>query len=313
MRDPYDPGRDTYSPLEAAAVEYAVRQRRARRRGRRQRRQGAPREPWELRQLPGGAAARDRGQRDRARRHGARLLEPRSPSTTTSPLPARTIFSTLPRALTQDRVHVLRCRATRTAARLEFRRGEGTSFAAPQVAAAAARPPSASDPQLRPDQVAARSRRARPPTRTPTRAACAARSAATRSPAGACSTSRRRSAHSTLPLPDADRFEPNDERRDRRSRSGAARASGSRRRSTTGTTRSTSTSVKLRRGQRLVARRPRARAARTRISSSGSPARQRVGGAAADPRLPRRAVHVARLGRADPATARGRAAGTTSR
>ena len=79
LRDPKNPSRDTFSQLEAAAVQYAVAK-------------GAlvvaavgndelaPATPWPYASYPGGAAARDRRQLDRARRTPC----PASPTATRS-------------------------------------------------------------------------------------------------------------------------------------------------------------------------------------------------------------------------------------
>ena len=88
-----------------------------------------------VRELAGGSAARARRQRRRARRLGARLLEPRR-SSTTSPRRARTSSrrsrSTSPAASRVPRAGLLAVRPE------EYRSADGTSFAAPQVTAAAA-------------------------------------------------------------------------------------------------------------------------------------------------------------------------------
>ena len=151
MRDPYDSGRDTYSRLEAAAVEYAVKH-------------GvlvvaavgngdkAPHAPWEYANYPAAlphvigvsAIAHDGTVPDFSNRD--RVFNDIA-------APGQDIFSTLPHALTQDRVGCVlqgysECGPT------QFRRGEGTSFAAPQVTAAAAILLGVR-PQMRPDQVTA--------------------------------------------------------------------------------------------------------------------------------------------------------------
>jgi len=151
MRDPYDSGRDTYSSLEAAAVEYAVKH-------------GvlvvaavgngdkAPHAPWEYANYPAAlphvigvsaishdGSVPDFSNRDRVFNDIA--------------APGQDIFSTLPRALTQDRVACVP-QGYSECGPPEFRRGEGTSFAAPQVTAAAAIL-LGERPQMRPDQVTA--------------------------------------------------------------------------------------------------------------------------------------------------------------
>ena len=78
VRDPHDPGLDTYSPLEAAAVQYAVSKGvlvvaavgNARQRSER---------AVELRRLSRSPPARPRRQLAEPRRNGAELLEPRLP------------------------------------------------------------------------------------------------------------------------------------------------------------------------------------------------------------------------------------------
>jgi subtilisin family serine protease len=150
MRDPYDSGRDTYSRLEAAAVEYAVKH-------------GvlvvaavgngdkAPHSPWEFANYPAalphviGVSAiaydgtvPDFSNRDRVFNDIA--------------APGEDIFSTFPRALTENRV-ACALKGYSECGPPEFRRGEGTSFAAPQVSAAAAI--LIGESPLRPDQVAA--------------------------------------------------------------------------------------------------------------------------------------------------------------
>jgi subtilisin family serine protease len=151
MRDPYDSGRDSYSRLEAAAVEYAVRR-------------GvlvvaavgngdkAPHAPWEYANYPAAlphvlgvsAISRDGTVPDFSNRD--RVFNDIA-------APGEDIFSTMPQALTADRVGCAlqgysECGPT------QFRRGEGTSFAAPQVTAAAAVLLGVR-PEMRPDQVAA--------------------------------------------------------------------------------------------------------------------------------------------------------------
>jgi subtilisin family serine protease len=133
VRDPGDPDGDTYSPLEAAAVRYAVDK-------------GvlvvaavgnadnAPTEPWGYAGYPAAlphvlgvsAIARDGtvpNFSNRDRRHNDIAA------------PGEEIFSTLPRALTKPGCQP---QSYSDCGPMEFRRGEGTSFSAPQVAGAAA-------------------------------------------------------------------------------------------------------------------------------------------------------------------------------
>ncbi len=136
VRDPRNPDGDTYSPLEAAAVRYAVSK-------------GvlvvaavgnadnAPTEPWGYAGYPAAlphvlgvsALARDGSVpnfSNRDRRHNDIAA------------PGEGIFSTLPRALTSELRPGCLLQGYSDCGPVEFRRGEGTSFSAPQVAGAAA-------------------------------------------------------------------------------------------------------------------------------------------------------------------------------
>ena len=135
MRDPYDSVRDTYSRLEAAAVEYAVKHDvlvvAAVGNG-----DKAPHSPWEFANYPAAlphvigvsAIASDGTVPDFSNRD--RVFNDIA-------APGEDIFSTLPRALTEDRPGCV-LKGYSECGPPEFRRGEGTSFAAPQVTAAAA-------------------------------------------------------------------------------------------------------------------------------------------------------------------------------
>ena len=151
LRDPGNATRDTYSRLEAAAVEYAYAR-------------GAvlvaavgngdqaPREPWDYASYPAAlphvlgvsAVARDGSVPD---------FSNRDPVYNDIAAPGEGIFSTLPRALTATRPACSE-QGYSSCGPDEYREGEGTSFAAPQVAAAAALLFSV-NPRLRPDQVTA--------------------------------------------------------------------------------------------------------------------------------------------------------------
>lgn len=151
LRDPGNAGRDTYSRLEAAAVEYAY-ERGAVLVAAVGNGDQAPREPWDYASYPAAlphvlgvsAVARDGSVPD---------FSNRDPVYNDVAAPGEDIFSTLPRALTAARPTCPE-QGYSSCGPDEYREGEGTSFAAPQVAAAAALLLSV-NPRLRPDQVTA--------------------------------------------------------------------------------------------------------------------------------------------------------------
>ena len=152
VRDPFDKTRDTYSELEAAAVQYAVSK-------------GvlvvaavgnadsAPEEPWTFAGYP-AALPHVLGVSAIARDGSVPSFSNRDDRYNDLAAPGEGIFSTLPRSLTFASRPGCVLQGYSDCGPMEFRRGDGTSFSAPQVSAASALL-FAIDPQLRPEQVAA--------------------------------------------------------------------------------------------------------------------------------------------------------------
>ena len=136
VRDPRDPTSDTYSPLEAAAVRYAVSK-------------GvlvvaavgnadnAPTEPWGYAGYP-AALPHVLGVSAIARDGTVPTFSNRDQRYNDISAPGEGIFSTLPKALTSNTKPGCLPQGYSDCGPPEFRRGEGTSFSAPQVAGAAA-------------------------------------------------------------------------------------------------------------------------------------------------------------------------------
>ncbi len=246
LRDPRNRNRDTYSPLEAAAVRYAVSR-------------GAvvvaavgnsdqaPRAPWPYASYP-AALPQVVGVSALARDGSVPTFSDRDAIYNDLAAPGQDIVSTLPRALTAPRSTCAE-QGYSICGPEDYRHAEGTSFAAPQVSAAAALV-FAAYPQLRADQVRMLLERTADDVNP---AGGCRRCAAGRDPLsgwGRLNVARALTGAATPPAPD--RFEPNDD-----AGAAAARLFGAR-------TNITATvdfwddqidvySVYLRRGQRLRA------------------------------------------------------------
>ena len=151
VRDPLDPNLDTYSPLEQNAINYAVRN-------------GAvvvaavgngpqsPRTPWPYAHYP-AALPHVLGVSAISETGAVPPFSNRDSVFNDIAAPGQNILSTVPRAMTADRPSCPE-QGYSPCGTAEFRESTGTSFAAPQVAAAAAVILSVR-PELRPDQVTA--------------------------------------------------------------------------------------------------------------------------------------------------------------
>lgn len=150
LRDPGEPSTDTYSPLEAAAVAYAVSK-------------GAvvvaavgnsdqaPATPWNYASYP-SALPHVIGVAALAQDGSVPLFSDRDPVFVDLAAPGQGVLSTFPLTLTAARP-ACADQGYSDCAGDEYSPGEGTSFAAPQVTGAAALL-LATDPSLKPDQVA---------------------------------------------------------------------------------------------------------------------------------------------------------------
>ena len=148
-RDPLQRGRDTFSQLEASAIDYAVRHDvvvvAAVGNG-----DQAPSFPWAYANYP-AALPHVIGVSAVARDNSVPTFSNRDAVYNDLSAPGEDILSTLPRALTEVRPACDEQGYSSCGSR-EFKRGDGTSFAAPQVSAAAALMLS-EEPSLKPEQV----------------------------------------------------------------------------------------------------------------------------------------------------------------
>jgi subtilisin family serine protease len=151
VRDPLDPSVDTYSPLEAAAIAYAVRNNvvvvaavgNA---------DQAPANPWRYASYP-AALPHVLGVSALAHSGASPAFSNRDPIYNDIAAPGEDILSTFPRQLTAD-YPACPEQGYSSCGPDEYRSAEGTSFAAPQVSAAAATLIGAR-PDLRAEQVTA--------------------------------------------------------------------------------------------------------------------------------------------------------------
>jgi subtilisin family serine protease len=207
LRDPLDPSRDTYSSLEADAIAYAVSENVVVVAAVGNSDQ-APEQPWPYASYP-AALPHVLGVSALARDGSAPTFSNRDAVFNDIAAPGQEIVSTFPRALTSANRPACPEQGYSPCAPEEYRAAEGTSFAAPQVSAAAATL-IATRPDLTADQVTA----------------VLTRSAVDVSAATGCQQCPPRRdaltgwgrldvtaalANSSGPLPQPDQFEPNDD------------------------------------------------------------------------------------------------------
>jgi subtilisin family serine protease len=204
-RDPNQPGRDTFSLLEASAIDYAVQHDvvvvAAVGNG-----DQAPSFPWRYANYP-AALAHVIGVSAVARDGSVPSFSNSDAVHNDVSAPGEDILSTLPRALTDPRPLCEEQGYSPCGSR-EFKRGDGTSFAAPQVSAAAALMLS-EEPSLQPEQVSLLLRRSAADVIPPTCRLCGIKHDAY-SGWGRLDVAEAVRAVDG-PLPQTDQFEPNDE------------------------------------------------------------------------------------------------------
>jgi subtilisin family serine protease len=207
VRDPLDPQLDTYSPLEQAAVEYAYSR-------------GvvvvaavgngpqSPATPWGFAHYPaalphviGVSAIRQDG--------AVPDYSNRDAIYNDLAAPGAAIFSTIPQQLVSDTPECA-TRPYSDCGPQEFREGIGTSFAAPQVAAAATLL-LGQDPSLKPDQVAWLLERSAVDATAATGCVKCAAGRDIYTGWGTLDVQGALTLLSTTPLPAPDRYEPNDD------------------------------------------------------------------------------------------------------
>lgn len=207
VRDPLDPRLDTYSPLEQAAVEYAYSK-------------GvvvvaavgngpqSPAMPWTFAHYPaalphvvGVSAVRQDGSVPDYSNRDAVYNDLAAPGAS--------IFSTIPQQLTEPSPECVG-HPYSDCGSLEFRQGIGTSFAAPQVSAAAALL-LGQDPSLRPEQVAWLLERSADDANASTGCPKCPVGRDLYTGWGTLDVQSALTMLSTVPLPPADHFEPNDD------------------------------------------------------------------------------------------------------
>jgi subtilisin family serine protease len=207
LRDPRHPSRDTYSPLEAAAVDYATSK-------------GAlviaavgnsdqaPVSPWPFASYP-AALPHVVGVSSLGRDGSVSSFSDRDAIFNDIAAPGEDMFSTLPRALTRDNAWCVD-QGYSDCGPNDFRHAEGTSFAAPQVTAAAALL-FAQNPSLRANQVSTILERSADDLNSSTGCSGCPTSRDSLSGWGRLDVAAALTALTKTPVPPADRFEPNDD------------------------------------------------------------------------------------------------------